>query len=165
MPTRLLLATVLVASFLTLLSGADAHTSTNAFSGRYGRCRDPHPKTYTTCPDVGSTIGRYLTIEFMVEKKYCSAIAPQAPGVWAFTNALRIKHGRITGKLDYNNYVPGARNVPDDLGISFRWTGKLLSATRMRLVLKGKVTKAGPAVADCAHVSFTETHDLRAVSF
>jgi hypothetical protein len=29
-----------------------------------------------------------------------------------------------------------------------------------RLVLKGKVTKAGPAVADCARVSFTETHDL-----
>ncbi len=166
MPIRSLLAAAAVAALLMCLpAGSGAAAKKVTLSGRYARCTAPHPKTYTTCPDVATATGHVLSIQFMVKKKYCDEIAPETPGVWSYFNDLKLKGSSLSGKLDYNNYVPGARDVPDDIGISFRWTGKVISATRIHLVLTGKVTHAGTSVADCRGVKFKETHDLRAVGF
>lgn len=146
-------------SLIPVASGA-------TISGRYGRCSDPHPKTYTTCPDVVSVISPKLaSIQFMVKKTYCSEIAPKEPGVWAYFNGLKVRNGKVSGQLDYNNYSADNQGAPDDIGISFRWTGKVVGGKRLHLVLTGKVTKAGPDAADCAGVTFTETHDLKSVPF
>jgi hypothetical protein len=148
-------------TLIPVASGATAGT-------RYARCSDPHPKTYETCPDVltmtDPTSGDF---QFMVKKTYCSAsvLAPQDPGVWALYGTVTIRKGKISGTRDFNNYIPGAQDVPDDIGVSFRFSGTVVSPHRIRLVLTGTVTNAGASVADCAGVTFTETHILKTVSF
>jgi hypothetical protein len=164
MRARLALAAILVTSSLAALPSATG-AATIVHGDRYARCSDPHPKTYATCPDVASKIGHYYSLEFMLKTKHCSALKPEVPGVWSYVNDLRIKRGKVTGKLDYNNYPAENQGAPDDYGIAFRWTGKFLSSKRLHLVLTAKVTSAGTSVADCAGVKFTETHDLRTVGF
>ena len=165
MLARTFVIALLAAGSLALIPVASGATT---LTGRYARCSDPHPKTYTTCPDVLTlTSQKVADIQFKVKKKYCSAndLAPGEPGVWALYNGLKIHNGRISGSLDYNNYSADNQGAPDDIGVSFRWTGKVVSGKLLHLVLTGKVTSAGSDVADCAGVSFTETHDLKAVGF
>jgi hypothetical protein len=166
-------AAVLALSSLALAPGvsgarpdATAAKAKLVVGPRYARCSDPHPKTYTTCPDVLTNEGRgKLQIQFMVEKKQCSAVLPETPGVWSYIAGLKVKRGKVSGTRHYDNYAEVDQGNPDAYGITFTITGKFLSSKRLHLVVKGKVDYAGSYFPDCAGVTFTETHDLRAVGF
>jgi len=174
MRARQATAAVLALSSLALVPGvagarpdASAAKAKLVIGGRYARCSDPHPKTYTTCPDVLTNNGRgNLQIQFMVKKKHCSAIVPETPGVWSYVAGLKVKRGKVTGTRDYDNYAKVDQGVPDAYGVTFTITGKFLSSKRLHLAIKGKLDYAGSNYPDCvAGTTFTESHDLRAVDF
>lgn len=133
---------------------------------RYARCTTANPKDYGTCSDVATKLGSEYTLQFNVMRTYCDFIKPHPPrSAWTFYGPIKLKRGKLSGKLTYNNLVREAQDQPDDIEIEFTWSGKLVGSKLMRLQLKGRVTKAGsdPTVQKCKDVAFTETHVLRTV--
>lgn len=91
---------------------------------------------------------------------YCGFIKPHPPrSAWTFYGPIKLKRGKLSDKLTYNNLVSGAQDQPNDFEIDFTWSGKLVGSKLMRLQLKGRVTKAGsdPTVQKCKDVAFTDT--------
>lgn len=160
----LLIAGVLM--FATAAVATSANAAGYKANYRYGRCTTATPKDYRSCYDVASKGGAAYQIQFNVMKAYCDYIKPQPLGsAWNYYGIIKLKRGKLSGKITYNNLLPEYHDQANDYEIVFTWSGRLVGSNTMRLTLKGRVTKTGsdPLVQKCKDISFTETHVLHAV--
>ena len=124
---------------------------------RYAGC-PKGVKAGTFCPDIYlGDFGQQL--RFQLKKNYCPHLPLlKATGSWSFTPDLKVsRKGTFNQTYVYDSLLPAYRDQAGEWQATFRIRGTF-TATTLRAVITGTVTRDNDILNDCRDVHIKETH-------